>query len=75
MHVRPTGKMRGCREALASSETSRRAAQNAPTRALDSTSEQTVVCALMLEKKTGSLQLFLNHDSFSRRMQALLYAV
>lgn len=69
------GRASGCTYAFASSETSLSAAQNAPTRALASTSAQTVVCARMLEKNTGSLQLFLSHNSFSRRIQALLYAV
>jgi hypothetical protein len=69
------GPASGCKYALVSSETSLSAAQKAPTRAFDSTSAQSVVCARIWEKKTGSLQLFRSHDSSSRRMHARLYAV
>jgi hypothetical protein len=66
---------RGCEYALASSATSLIAAQNAPTLAFASTSAHNVECALIFEKNTGSLQLLRSHASFSKRIQALLYAV
>jgi hypothetical protein len=67
--------MYGCHVIRITSVTSLNAVQNAPIRALVSTSLHTTGCARIFEKKVGSLQFSNSHFSSSKRIQARLYAV